>query len=105
MSKAAHTPGPWAVEDPMGPNEYAIVQDGLQPYEWQFIAVVEVGIPSEGLMPRQEARANARLIAAAPEMLVALQDLTRDDDPFDDFLEALARARSVIAKATGGAVK
>ena len=67
MGTARYTPGPWAVEDPFGPDQYSIVQDGLEAYEWRFIAHVPVGIPAEGLCPRQEAQANARLMAAAPD--------------------------------------
>lgn len=73
MSKPAFTPGPWAIETPMGPDAYSIVQSGLQAYEWQFIAHVPVGTPAEGMMPRHEARANARLIVALPEMFSELQ--------------------------------
>ncbi|NKC48985.1 hypothetical protein HED54_14780 [Ochrobactrum anthropi ATCC 49188] len=43
----------------------------MKSYEWQFIAHVHIGIPAEGMMPRQEALANARLIAAAPELYEA----------------------------------
>lgn len=56
-----HTPGPWDVQDPLGggPNEW-IFADGL------YIAEVDG--------EREEADANARLIAAAPDLLAALKD-------------------------------
>ena len=69
------TPGPWVLEQPLGPDQYTIVQKGLATYEWQFIATVSVGIPAEGLMPMQEAKANARLIATAPDLLAALKGI------------------------------
>ena len=106
MSKAAHTPGPWTMETvqtsaglchKIGPFP--------SPARWKadrpaYACVYDDYPPLNGT---PELVANARLMTVAPEMLVALQDLTRDDDHFDDFLEALARARTVIAKATGAA--
>ena len=63
---AKHTPGPWAVEGPMGEDHPWIVEAGRPTYEWRCIASVtadgdEIG-PLEGM-------ANARLIAAAPDLL------------------------------------
>jgi hypothetical protein len=47
--------------------------------------------------------ANARLIAAAPELLAALEWAVDrlDDDPDPDYSAALDAARAVIAKAKG----
>jgi hypothetical protein len=52
--------------------------------------------------------ADARLIASAPDLLEALQDLFGADmehvlmgDGKDDQIEAIAKARAAIAKATG----
>jgi hypothetical protein len=61
---AEHTPTPWSVEMPMD-EEFAIVQSGLEAYEWQFIAVCPVTTPSEGGFPRQQAKANAAFIVKA----------------------------------------
>jgi hypothetical protein len=55
-----------------------------------------------------EARANARLIAAAPELLAALIELERaESSPHSETLRFLAReqAREAIAKATGEEVQ
>jgi len=59
--RKVHTPGPWDVQDPLGdgPNKW-IYADGL------YIAEVDG--------EREEAEANARLIAAAPELLDRLQE-------------------------------
>lgn len=65
MSKTAHTPTPWAVEDPFGPEQYSIVQDGLAAYDWQFIAHVPVGNLVDGEFPRMQAEANAAFIVRA----------------------------------------
>jgi hypothetical protein len=61
-----------------------------------------------GLVIDGELMANARLIAAAPDLLEALQDLFDADmehvlmgDGKDDQIEAIAKARAAIAKATG----
>jgi len=57
----------------------------------------------EGLIPMRE---DARLIAAAPDLLAALRDLTVDaeaagwDAP--EYRDVLNAARAAIAKATGG---
>lgn len=64
-----HTPGPWAVEDPMG-FELSIVQANKPTYEWEFIASLTLPEDGEGF-PREVVEANARLIALSPEMLDA----------------------------------
>lgn len=117
MSKAKHTPGPWVVEDPFGTDMYSIVQDGLEVHEWQFIAHVPVGIPAEGLMPRQEARANADMMIAAPDMLTALDQsisafmalagfgpeikVLIGEDAWDKIGGAMQASRAALSKATG----
>jgi hypothetical protein len=90
-----HTPGPWAFDRaiPADDTVSRIVRAGAD-----HIAVV---MDLDGAA--QEAVDNARLIAAAPQMLRALQRLTRPDDgrgPADD---DLAYALDVIRAATGEA--
>lgn len=77
-----HTPGPWSVEDPLGPEALWIVEAGKQTYEWRCIAMVCQDDPTndedrDPVAPITEAEqiANARLIAAAPDLLAALQEL------------------------------
>ena len=83
-----HTPGPWFAHNVgLGPN-------GAGPFTYPL-----------GNDP-DKAAANARLIAAAPDMLAALEAFvgSRKGDGMGwtlDSLEALARA--AIAKAKGGA--
>ncbi len=65
---ASHTPGPWAVENPME-HELSIVEADKPTYEWKFIATVPYGGRNDGDFSRPTADANARLIAAAPDLL------------------------------------
>lgn len=111
MSKAMHTPGPWCVEDPMGPELLSVIARGDRPvYEWRHVAQVSVQPePDEADdIPAREAEANARLIAAAPDLLAALKDMldwagTPSNQASPSWITgACQRARAAIAKATGG---
>lgn len=87
MSKPKYTPGPWKME--LHEGEYLI--SGRTDGHEHFTAIA-----------RQEA--NARLIAAAPELLESLLDLLimvgAPDAPWD--IEAIvSRANAAIAKAEG----
>ncbi len=92
-----HTPGPWnwAKSDING--RYSIYRNGPLAYCGDTTAVDGDG------------EANARLIAAAPDLLVALQSFDDafshycDGDPSPEEWAALKAARAAIAKATGGA--
>lgn len=87
MNKPKHTPGPWSITESCM-NAWEI--DGLD----RSIATVNA---VEDIAPEDEA--NARLIAAAPDLLAALQDFLHADP--DVFAEELAAARAAIAKAEG----
>jgi len=52
---------------------------------------------------KQIARANARLIAAAPELLEALKDVVHFWEQIDCTNDLYVKSRAVIAKAEGGA--
>lgn len=87
-----HTPGPWCLDD-----------DGFV-YGEGFIVSDPHSSPD---IDPDEREANARLIAAAPELLAALQWFCAcmHDDSVDDmgkFINEMeSRARAAIAKATG----
>ena len=78
MSAAEHTPGPWTFStDPEGWSYYIHQADGA-PYtpEYSDVAGVKIGNTVTG--ERKEIQeANARLIAAAPDLLEALEELVQ----------------------------
>ena len=86
--------GPWKIKN--GKNYYHIHGD-------QEVALVENWM-------NETPRANARLIAAAPDMLEALRYAVEyleanpdDDDEYTPVRDRLHAARAAIAKAEGGA--
>lgn len=88
MSAAKHSPGPWGVAGSTVYGEYA---------DFHFhIAVVNANYPEH--IATQEA--NARLIAAAPELLEALQQLLQLTECYTKQGYQLDDARAAIAKAT-----
>ena len=94
--KSFHTEGPWHYRE--GHNgEFLITCEsgGFAP-----IARVK----GDKRTTLKDAKANARLIAAAPELLAALyamMDNCYDPDRDDDIVQAFDAARDAIAKAEG----
>lgn len=90
-----HTPGPWLAdfhnEQRNGGRFVTYVRGGNQLVP---IAAVPTGVEGYG---REERRANARLIAAAPELLAALQAL----DERGHTQATWSIAKRAMAKATG----
>jgi hypothetical protein len=89
LSAAKHTPGPWVINDQV--DMLFIEADGAP------VASVEVG---EGPEEAEGAEADARLIAAAPDLLAELEDVLsaiQDDGEID-----ADSVRASIAKARGG---
>lgn len=109
MSDTKHTPGPWSVATthPI-PHAYA-------PCSRRIVAVC--GLNPDGSMddtsgpdglPGDESLANARIVAAAPDMLSALRDcleslrrLPDGNDPNAYRLTCIMQAARAIAKAEG----
>lgn len=103
-SIAKHTPGPWFarfhgdgafdIED-KDPREGCNLSSVLcSRYTWREKAV--------------EMKANARLMAASPDLLAALQTFVKyladtDEEGLIEHVEPMIAARAAIAKATGGA--
>lgn len=105
--KAAHTPAPWLIEwNAAQGGEGHYIKDSQDTGELSRIAAVLFHDDADG-----ETRANARLIASAPQLLDALQTTAANlrswkaangggIKTFDSWLEVVEEA---IAKAEGGA--
>ncbi len=108
-----HTPGPWHV-DPKSPEESFF--EGVNILRHDGLAVAVALHNGDIFAPEHEA--NARLIAAAPELLLTLNELLEAYSKPDERLccdgrdcgcmgstvhqQAEHYARAAIAKATGG---
>ena len=93
MSK--HTPGPWTANKPTRDNGRAEIHAGCmlvaQAFNWMLDA--------EG---DEQCWADARLIAAAPDLLAALKELMVAADRVSaEPVTWLGKARAAIAKAEG----
>lgn len=91
----AHTPGPWKVVTPPDlsgdPHELSI-KAGIVPIA-RISRAATIDLP--------EREANARLIAAAPDLLEALERIIRANDSGDtnaELADAYAQARRAITK-------
>ena len=92
-----HTPGPWYVYD----DEYPVINTTFDDEKYDIAT-----IPADGL-PQVQVQANARLIAAAPELLAQLVDCRALIHAYGgDYLDMrttkkkLAELDTVITKAT-----
>ena len=94
MKTHTHTSGPW----------YPVTLGASPDHSWAIDSeLVEIARLSEWPDHKAEAEANARLIAAAPEMLAALEELLADKylaDPIN--ADRMEKARAAVAKAKGG---
>jgi hypothetical protein len=108
---AGHTKGPWRVDETKALGAYGVWTDyATHPghdgagYPSQ---VCSMGPTTRSEITREQRDANARLIAAAPDLLAALRSLygwkhcMRTVEP-DQLEAALAAAMAAIAKAEGG---
>ncbi len=91
---AQHTPGPWIAQDGYGA---VTSRDGtVAMVDNHFVPVAERSFPTQ----RDERTANARLIAAAPDMLEALENIENDDAHMPS--TAWDMIQNAICKAKGG---
>jgi hypothetical protein len=96
-----HTPGPWAIEEAGNTGEAFVITADTRDICW---TADSTGTEDDGtgLLVTDEDKANARLIAAAPELLAALrtavqvmQDNNLDEalaGEFDIFTDSIAKA-------------
>ena len=89
QTDAPHTPGQWQVEQWVENVCFQVWGNGM------FIC--ECRSEDDGT----QARANARLIEAAPDLLQLCKDLEAEYRSYGQFSHALGRLRTVIAKAEG----
>jgi hypothetical protein len=94
-----HTPGPW-----FAAWDCIVANDPTGQHEDLYLAEIVIADDEGRIVSPEEQGANARLIAAAPDMLAALQDVLEFwDDPNTSVAELKGRLRDAIAKAKGGA--
>lgn len=87
-----HTPGPWAVDEDGDGYQIVTQSKGMKPGECKdWIATVHP--------QTDEAEHNARLIAAAPELLEALKELMHLHGPRGDFPNNAFRVQELVEKA------
>lgn len=106
MSGAAHTPGPWkvvangerflSIQNAAGEEATFVTKTHWLGYEEKD------GWKRERYEPRPQADADARLIAAAPDLLAALQIAVAEEGAFGP-PPWIEQASAAIAKATGAA--
>ncbi|MFN8994323.1 MAG: hypothetical protein ACK5X3_11770, partial [Pseudomonadota bacterium] len=105
MSAPKHTPGPWKLWVSQDARPHAVfLRHALGSIEiphWGYIGTSDAIV--------EEQFCNARLIAAAPDLLAELQNIANadprkwDEETRDQFQQwAQNRARVAIAKAIGG---
>jgi hypothetical protein len=95
------TPGPWHVHMPTSTDHRLFVG---HPEDERLICRIGEGSyhPYRGETPEAEQVANARLIAAAPDLLAALQEIAGEmATRFASFRKVAAIANKAIAKALG----
>ena len=88
--KTEHTKGPWRIDSQTRFGDFTIAA-GENVKACEFVAKTQI-------------EANARLIAAAPDLLAALRELCGDKylaDPIN--LERMKNARAAISKVEGNA--
>lgn len=91
--RTKYTPGPWVAKGQivMGP--------GLPPHPTVESQIADCRRAWECRLSEDEAEANARLIAAAPDMLEALQKLSAMYNDFSRMSFDLVEIRSIIKTA------
>ena len=94
MTQTTHTPGPWSLRMTGWQTNPAAIYSPRRP---GAVAC----IPARTSVPLDEQSANARLIAAAPDLLAALQWAVETADTEQYEADWYAAARVAIAKAKG----
>jgi hypothetical protein len=101
----SHTPGPWQYRANSHDTLFIVEGDGLLVTSMSWHSSIRERYPL-----RNESQANARLIAAAPELLEALQPFVEHNSSEDTITITVrtadvTRARAAIHRATGQEVQ
>lgn len=108
MNEAKHTRAPWRISD----ENPKIIKQDFSMIGSNHGAIVACACGYDNTVfypPEEQAIANARLIAAAPELLEALKAMIDAERVYEsglrssEELDALEKAHAAIAKATGRA--
>lgn len=125
MSEQKFTPGPWQTMPEETDKQYVRIRGTQLGERYKIANVLTPDYEGANELEADETRANARLIAAAPELLEALQllvrfvadpagcnaETVRSPEKFKEFMktvrdhekDAIEKARAAILKATGAA--
>jgi hypothetical protein len=97
---AGHTPGPWEISGTFEHRGDPSIWANITPVGYKsYGAIAQVSFFNELVTFDPVKLANARLIAAAPELLDALQFIREHGEEFSEL--AAKKAISAINKATG----
>lgn len=112
MTHATHTPGPWVATGWNNLTVNAICGDWPDANEYTIVLMTGGPSLNSGRQELEVMQANARLIAAAPDLLAALETLleqAKATSAWDDaqsgedqpMLDAVTAAQTAIAKTKG----
>lgn len=99
MSDKTFTPGPWIVMPEESENSYVRIRGSLLGERYKIANVLTPVYPGAEATEGEETQANARLIAAAPELYSALQEII--DTEWIGGKGGFVKARAALAKARG----
>lgn len=105
MSDSKHTPGPWEILPEEAGRDYIRVRGTIPGSRFKVSNVLVTTYKGQATEAYdreiKETRANARLIAAAPELLEALIACEKSMREALYVPPSITKARAAIAKATG----
>lgn len=87
---SAHTPGPFRTNDALPPIRDGALWETAILSGWETVAMVKA-------TTKEQCEANADLLAAAPELLAALEHIANDNENYAA-IEKIARAAILKAK-------
>lgn len=96
---AQHTPGPFAIEDPIE-GSLMIVEAGKPVHQWRPVAILPLA-DEKGAIPDSQVLANAHLFAEAPALLAQLKFAVKLLRPWAGGTAQIGAMVLAIAKAEG----